>query len=145
MFAFLCAFRSLSTFFILSMLSLSGCAHSAHEVHAVGDPPPGKVDVTIDGAQDRDDDVQVVLTLEDLPPPWSRGERYGAYVVWLRPLGMHWLRAGELSYHEEIQLGVMRMVTPYESFEVLVTAERDAEATEPGPVVVDRRIVQRAR
>lgn len=145
MFAFLCAFRSLSTFFILSVLSVTGCAHSAHEVHAVGDPSPAKVDVEIDGAEDRDDEVQVVLTLEDLPPPWSHGERLGAYVVWVRPLGMHWLRAGELSYHEDIQLGVMRMVMPYESFEVLVTAERDARPESPGAVVVDRRIVQRAR
>ena len=145
MFAFLCAFRSLSTSFILSVLSLSGCAHSAHEVHPVGDRSSAKVDVEIDGAEDRDDEVQVVLTFEDLAPPWSHGDRYVAYVVWIRPLGMHWLRAGELSYHEDMQLGVMRMVTPYESFEVLVTAERDATATEPGPVVVDRRIVQRAR
>lgn len=145
MYAFLCLFRSLVIVWLLSALSVPACVDSAHVDHAVVEPGDGKGEVTVDLEDNGNGDHLVVVALEDLPPPSQHGPGYRTYVVWVRPLGMHVLKAGELAYDPELEIGALRMVTPYESFELLVTAERDPAVETPSSAVVDRRIVQRAR
>lgn len=140
---FLYVFRSLAILWFLSGASAIGCAGDEYEVKAPAQKSALKGDVEI--AEHPSGEKMVTVELEDLPPPRAHGPSYGSYVVWMRPMGLHTMKAGELAYHDDQRLGLMRIITPYESFELLVTAEQDASVAAPGRRVVARRIVQRAR
>ena len=119
-----------------------GCAESEYAVEGSGDSREVSGEVEI--ADHPSGDKLVTLSLVDLPPVRTLGGGYDGYVVWLRPMGMETLKAGPLTYYERESLGMARMLTPYESFELYVTAERDSSgAEEPGELVVARRVVQR--
>jgi len=128
----------------LGCLSSFGCAESEYAIEDSGDVTDVEGEVEI--ADHPSGDKLVTLSLIDLPPVDAHGGSYDGYVVWLRPMGMETLKAGSLAYYEEERIGMMRMLTPYESFELYVTAERDPRgASEPGQLVIARRVVQRGR
>lgn len=123
---------------------LIGCAESEYTIDESGDVAQVSGEVEIE--EHPSGEKLVTLSLEELPPASAHGAAYDGYVVWLRPMGMETLKAGALAYFDEERLGMMRMVTPYESFELLVTAEQEPyHVREPGQLVVARRIVQRGR
>jgi len=139
---FLYVSRSLVILWALSATSLPGCARRAYQVESVGEAS-AKGDVELHDWEGGN--RLVVVTFDELPPPEAHGAQYRHYVVWLRPMGRGVLNAGRLAYDETIGVGAMRLVTPHESFELVVTVEPDAGVSAPGPRVVARRIVQRAR
>jgi hypothetical protein len=81
------------------------------------------------------------LTLEHLPPPSRLGQGMTAYIVWLKPANGQPQMASRLAYDEDERTGTATATTPGARFEVLVTAERNANATSPSDVVVARQRV----
>ena len=81
----------------------------------------------------------LTVSLRGLPPPRRLEGAPSAYVVWIGEPGNAPRLAGRLEYDEEVRSGRMMATTPLTRFEVTITAEPDAEASAPGPVVVVQR------
>ena len=73
----------------------------------------------------------VSVHMQHLAPPANINGSYRTYVMWLRPAGQQqWKNMGALRPDED-RKAKLETVTPYENFDVLVTAE--AEATGDAP------------
>lgn len=131
----------LSTVVVLG-LALTGCGRSG--------PPPGyalrgestapgadaQLQVNTRGAGNQ----EVELTVENLPPPQRIDEQASSYAVWVHPTGRDPIQLGNLDYDEEARRGGIRTITPYQQFELFVTAEQVAAPLEPtGPRVIQWR------
>ncbi|AKF02981.1 hypothetical protein [Sandaracinus amylolyticus] len=83
----------------------------------------------------------VDVDVRHLALPEHVGDGYSQYAVWIVPEGRLPILAGTLDLDRDSQRGVLRATTPYDRFEVLVTAERDDLARGPtGPIVLHRSI-----
>ncbi len=79
----------------------------------------------------------VVVDARHLAPPDRLGAGLSQYAVWIIPAGMEPILAGTLAYDREQRTGRLQATTPFEVFEVVVTAEGDGIARAPrGPVVL---------
>lgn len=73
----------------------------------------------------------VSVELKHLPPPSNINGTYRTYVLWLRPAGQQqWANMGALRIDDD-RKAKLETVTPYESFDVMVTAEAEATGQEP--------------
>ncbi|MCA9529659.1 MAG: hypothetical protein KC543_05960 [Myxococcales bacterium] len=87
---------------------------------------------------------RVDLELDHLPSPEHIAPGHAAYVVWLlgpAAAAAHGgqpsvLARGTLQYDEASREGRLSMVAPVRSFELRVTAERDASVSGPSDLVV---------
>ena len=120
--------------------TLTGCGGTRSYVLAGTDRTVGtdaELEVKKDGAN-----FAVTLDIENLPPPGRVSEGAETYAVWLRPEGQATLLLGQLNYDEDDREGHLETTTPHETFELLVTAERSAQAASPSEMVVLRQRVE---
>lgn len=80
----------------------------------------------------------VDLSVAHLPPPERLGSGLSHYAVWFRaPYQRGAVFAGLLNFDRESRVGALHATTPYDDFQVLVTAEAGMTPRAPqGPVVV---------
>jgi hypothetical protein len=78
----------------------------------------------------------VTVHLEHLHPPDRLADGLQSYVVWFQGPGGSPIRAGELRYDSEARTGDLAETAPFTHLVVSVTAETDAEATQPSDYVV---------
>lgn len=124
----------------LALSALSACGGGARTYRAEGTAisPAASGDIRVgktDGAQ------TVAVDLDHLAPPQRLGPGLSQYAVWVIPEGQPAVLAGTLAYDAGTQSGSLRATTPFERFDVLVTAEPDQLGTAPSGVVVVRRPV----
>jgi hypothetical protein len=98
------------------------------QTHGTERAPALKADIEID---DDDGAREVDLELHELPPPETLGAQYTQYGVWLLPEGGGApVRVGTLEYQDDILYGGIEALSPFQRFEIVVSAEPD----EPGPI-----------
>jgi hypothetical protein len=115
-------------------LALGGCSHfnggneQTWTLHAVDAAPAatGKVQV----ATEKDGNHEVKVEVKRLAPPDRMFEGTSAYVVWLKADKGTYQNIGTLSIDKDMS-GKLTTKTPFDSFDVLVTAESDASALRP--------------
>ncbi len=85
---------------------------------------------------------QVEVRLDDLPAPHVYDRDASSFVVWIVPFRGVPVRAGELRYDAKTHYGSANVVTPYDRFRILVTAEPpNRDLDEPGSnVIVNQEI-----
>lgn len=80
--------------------------------------------------------TQVDLEVRHMPDPGAIDPAYKTYVLWLRPVGeQDWKNMGALRLDDE-RKAQLKVVTPYPTFDVQVTAEPESTVTQPGSAVV---------
>jgi hypothetical protein len=83
----------------------------------------------------------VDVTIDHLTPPERLGPGHTQFAVWVVPAGLDPVLAGTLAYDRESQSGRLLATTPYEIFQVVVTAEGPSIGRAPGgPVVLQRSV-----
>lgn len=124
----------------LLALTTAGCGGGTRVYPAAGTDvsPAASGDIRVgktEGAQ------MVDVDLRHLAPPGRLGTGLSQYAVWVVPEGLPPMLAGILAYDTAQQSGRLRATTPYERFDVIVTAEAEPIGSQPSGVVVVRRSV----
>lgn len=134
--------RTTRALLLASLLALAtaGCGSGTRTYPAAGTDisPAASGDIRVgktEGAQ------RVDIDLRHLAPPGRLGAGLSQYAVWVVPEGLSPMLAGILAYDTAQQSGRLHATTPYERFEVLVTAEAEPIGTQPSGIVVLRRSV----
>jgi hypothetical protein len=84
---------------------------------------------------------QIQLDARHLSPPDRLGEGLAHYAAWVIPGGSPPILAGVLRYDAGARTGRLRATTPYESFDLIVTAEPSPICPSPtGPVVLQQEV-----
>jgi hypothetical protein len=122
---------------LVSMLAFGGCAETnkvighndqSWTMHAekTAFSATAKVEVETGNKPNRDLKVEA----ERLTPAASMFEGTSTYVVWLKPTDGKPVNIGVLKPDKDLK-AELETSTPFTTFEVLVTAENDAQATRP--------------
>ena len=97
-------------------------------LHAVDAAPTasGKVEV----ATEKNGNHQVKVEVKRMAPPAKIFDGTSAYVVWLKAQNGSYQNIGTLAIDKDLN-GKLTTKTPFDTFDVLVTAEADALALTP--------------
>lgn len=86
----------------------------------------------------------IELVVEHLAPPARIRPNATAFVVFARPNpSARWTRVGVLVYEEETRVGRLQATVPLVQFELIVSTETGATASEPSEHIVLRQRVSR--
>lgn len=131
-----------------ALCSLAACGGGSSAVDVTGTERAAGADGRIEVEALSDTDRRVVVDLSHLPPAGSVLEGATGYVVWYRPTGYPWRRAGDLAFDAEARTGALTFQAPFPVFDVRVTAEVEPEdegqrrlAEEPSEHVVISRAI----
>lgn len=117
---------------------LSGCA-SKYQLQANEPAQASDVDIVI--KKNKTGAYEVKLGMEHLPPPDRLGDDYEAYAAWFVSEGAAPVKAGNVDFDEKKREGELIATTPSREFTLLVTLEKDADATSPSSdAVIDKRV-----
>lgn len=78
----------------------------------------------------------ITITVRNLTPPDRLGTGNSAFVVWIRQEGGQTTLASQLAYQPDNRTGRATATTPAAHFTLLITAERNAQVTQPSDFVV---------
>jgi hypothetical protein len=81
------------------------------------------------------------LKVEHLAPPSNLQPAKQVYVVWVQAPGQQPENKGVLKVNENLE-GSIKMITPYKSFDVFVTAEDTPSVTQPSTMEMLRGSIQ---
>jgi hypothetical protein len=97
----------------------------------------GQVDIS----KDKNGNVQLNLEVEFLANPQNLTPSATVYVVWLQELGGVAVNHGQLKMDKKMKAS-FESVTPFKSFDVFITGERDPNSKVPSGPEVMRTVVQ---
>lgn len=124
----------------LALCSAAACA-SGLSVQATGRGPAYGADARIELEEGDAGNHQLAVKIEHLVPPHRIDGKFDQYAVWIDPEHRTPRLVGILDYDEEDRAGKLETLTPYEKFDLLVTAERSGRPSDPhGTVVLSERI-----
>ncbi|MGE0788382.1 MAG: hypothetical protein AB7S26_22095 [Sandaracinaceae bacterium] len=119
-------------------LGLSACGGTTYAV--AGEAPATGADATIE-VSESDNSQRVSIHVSHLPPPDRVAPGMTRYSVWIIPTGLSPVLAGTLRYDAGEREGAIDVLTPHETFEVIVTAQNDPLPLAPSDVVVLREYI----
>jgi len=129
---------------VLAVLLGGGCASLdprqkgyTFPVEFSRDIPAAKGKVNVE--PEKDGSNKVKLEVEHVAPPQSVDPQATTYVVWLKPEGAPPQNAGVLRVGED-RKGSFETKTPFDRFDMTVTAERETTAAQPS----ERRMLRAA-
>jgi hypothetical protein len=96
---------------------------------------------TIHYEHDKNHNIKFHIDTKHLARPDSLTPAKSVYVVWIQPRGKDPVNAGVLSVNEKLE-GSFRGTTPYQTFDVFVTAEDSASADHPTGTPLMKATVQ---
>ena len=119
----------------LGFFSLTTFAHSREfSLTASSSVPAAKGKVAVD--KDRNGNRKVKLEVEHLAKPSTLTPAQTNYVVWIQARGKEPENKGQLTVSDKLE-GKLETTTPYEAFDLFVTAEGNPNLTSPeGPEVL---------
>jgi hypothetical protein len=97
----------------------------------------GQVDIS----KDRNGNVQVNLEVEFLANPQNLTPSSAVYIVWLQEVGGMAVNHGQLKLDKKLKAS-FETITPFKSFDLFVTGERDSNANAPAGPEVLRTAIQ---
>jgi hypothetical protein len=125
---------------LTGVLALGGCAHEQTWTMNTTEMIPsavGKVKV----ANEKDGNTRVKVEVSHLAQPSSVFDQTSTYVVWLKPESGTAQNVGVLSLNKDLK-GSLETQTAFKDFQVIVTAEKDANVTAPsGRSVMNASVV----
>ena len=125
---------------LTGVLALGGCAHEQTWTMNTTEMIPsavGKVKV----ANEKDGNTKVKVEVAHLAQPSSVFDQTSTYVVWLKPESGRAQNVGVLSLNKDLK-GSLETQTAFKDFQVIVTAEKDANVTAPsGRSVMNASVV----
>jgi hypothetical protein len=105
----------------------------AGDIPLVADPSIPAGMGTIHYEHDKNHNIKFHIDTKHLARPDSLTPAKQVYVVWIQPRGKDPINAGVLSVNEKLE-GSFRGTTPYQTFDVFITAEDSPSADHPsGP------------
>jgi hypothetical protein len=129
---------------VLASALLAACGSSATTWSTQGtDVAPG-ADAKVRLAE-KEQNYELKLQVDHLLPPSRAAQGAQTYAVWLQPRGQEQpFHIGNLQYDDGKRTGELTTMTPFNSFDVFVTAEPTMTPMEPqGPTVVSETVEQR--
>jgi len=131
-----------SVVFVAAAGVLGACATTASLAPTTANPG-SEGEVRVSAGPNGNSKVEVKL--DHLPDPRALDPTYATYVVWIKAEdATRFVNVGQVAINSQRE-GRLDTVTPHRSFTVVVTAEPDATASEPGTAVVLRGDVERPR
>jgi hypothetical protein len=125
---------------LTGVLALGGCAHEQTWTMNTTEMIPsavGKVKV----ANEKDGNTKVKVEVAHLAQPSAVFDQTSTYVVWLKPESGRAQNVGVLSLNKDLK-GSLETQTAFKDFQVIVTAEKDANVTAPsGRSVMNASVV----
>jgi hypothetical protein len=98
---------------------------------------------TIHIDNDRNGNTEIKLTVEHIAAPQALSPARQYYVVWIEPRGQQPELAGRLRVNRDDLAASIETLTPYDNFQVFITAENSEIPTMPSSTVLLRGTVQR--
>jgi hypothetical protein len=126
---------------ILSLLMVCTVVEAGKKFPLTANPvvPAARGHVDVD--KDKNGNVRMKLQVEFLANPENLTPPATVYVVWLQELGGMAVNHGQLKVNKKLKAD-FKAVTPFKSFDLFVTGERDSNASVPvGPEVL-RAVIQ---
>lgn len=124
----------------VALLSLTPFGHSKEfPLTASATVPAAKGKVNVD--KDQNGNVKVKLEVQHLAKPSTLTPAETNYVVWIQARGKEPENEGRLTVNDKLE-GKLETTTPYEAFEIFVTAEGNPNVTSPEGGEVLRGTVQ---
>lgn len=96
---------------------------------------------SVDYHHDRNGNTSMELKVQHLAAPSSLQPVKQVYVVWVQAPGKQPENQGVLKVNENLE-GSIKMITPYRSFDVFVTAEDSPSVTQPSTMEMLRGSIQ---
>lgn len=84
----------------------------------------------------------VTVVLDELSPPSHLADALTSYVLWFQVDGAEPVNQGVLTYDQAKRRATATAVTEHRSFDLMVTAESTAEASEPSDFVVAKQQIR---
>jgi len=116
------------------VLASGGCAKPQQMLNPAEKTPAALGEVTT--SVDHNGNTELHLKVDHLPPPQALSPDARTFVVWIRPVGSDsYLNVGQLRVSED-RTGQLTAKTPYQQFDVQVTAEASGSAAQPSKNLV---------
>ncbi len=128
------------TAFCLSSILALACGADTYDSQGTNRAVGTDAEVTV-----KDDDAgnhQLSVEVRHLPPPGRIASGHTHFVVWSIPEGGMPQHVGALEYDEDDRVGTLETLTPFEIFQVRITAEKERLPRSPSEHVVVRQSVQ---
>jgi hypothetical protein len=125
--------------FALTFAAAAGCGPTTYE--QTGTDLTRGTDAEISVHDDDAGNHVLSVRVDHLPPPSRVASGTNHYVVWSVPRGGVPQHVGGLEYDEDSRVGELETVTPYDEFEVRITAERERLPRSPSEHVVVKQNV----
>lgn len=125
---------------LLIVCCLVGAA-LAGDIPLVADPSIPAAAGTIHFEHDKNHNIKFHIDTKHLARPDQLTPPKSVYVVWIQPRGKDPVNAGELTVDNKLD-GSFRGTTPYQTFDVFVTAEDSANADHPSGMQLLKATVQ---
>lgn len=116
-------------------MGLMGCATKTVTLPPSAELPAAQGEAKV--SKDKNNNTLVRLNVKHFAPPQRLNPPKAVYVVWLETPDHQMHNIGQLKVNNDLE-GKLETITPYEVFQVIITAEDFATVTEPGPQVVLR-------
>jgi hypothetical protein len=116
-------------------MGLMGCATKTVTLPPSADLPAAQGEAKV--SKDKNNNTLVRLNVKHFAPPQRLTPPKAVYVVWLETPDHDMHNIGQLKVDSDLE-GKLETVTPYDAFQLVITAEDSATVTEPGPQVVLR-------
>ncbi|MCH9680706.1 MAG: hypothetical protein K0V04_04660 [Deltaproteobacteria bacterium] len=124
---------------VLSALAFApGCA-SRYQVQA--SEPALAADAQVVVKKNKTGTYDVSVEMAHLPPADRLGN-YASYAVWVIAKDAEPVKAGVLDYNERKRTAELEFSSPHRKFEMVITLEKDIEATKPGRVAIIEQSVK---
>lgn len=125
---------------VVALCTLVGVA-LAGQVPLVADPSIPAAAGNIDYLHDKNHNIKYHIETKHLARPDSLTPAKNAYVVWIQPRGKDPINAGVLTVDDKLT-GSFRGTTPYQTFDVFITAEDSPSADHPSGTPLMKATVQ---
>lgn len=113
----------------------------AGDIPLVADPSIPAAMGTIHYEHDKNHNIKFHIDTKHLARPDQLTPAKSVYVVWIQPRGKDPVNAGVLTVDDKLQ-GSFRGTTPYQTFDVFVTAEDSANVDHPSGTPLMKAPVQ---
>ncbi len=132
---------ALAAILTLAALAVVGCGGQDYDIAPT--PAAPSVAGTLTVKQQNQANYKADLRLQYLPLPQNLGPGLSTYVAWVKPAGSdRYIRVGTIGINQGNREGEIKFTTPYQSFRVIVTAEKTPNVQQPGePVIVTQQVV----
>lgn len=114
----------------------AGCGGGSHTYDVRGTQRDPGADAHVQVENIEGGNHLITITVRNLTPPDRLGEGNTLFVVWVRQEGGQASLVSRLEYQQDQRTGRATATTPSSRFQLLITAERNAQVSQPSDFAV---------